>query len=65
MPPLVTHSAEQVAREAYEGFMRGKRVVVPGILNKMIVGIPRLLPRALLLRAVHANQVRAATRERS
>jgi uncharacterized protein len=65
MPPLITHSAEQVARQAYEGFMRGKRVVVPGILNKIIVGIPRLLPRALLLRAVHSNQMRAATRERS
>ena len=62
LPPLITVSAEQVAREAYDGFMRGKRVVVPGLLNKFVVATPRLVPRALLLRLVEANQMRAASR---
>ncbi|HEY7301834.1 MAG TPA: SDR family oxidoreductase [Xanthobacteraceae bacterium] len=62
LPPLITVSTEQVAREAYEGFMRGKRVVIPGLLNKFIVTTPRLIPRALLLRLMEANQMRPARR---
>jgi short-subunit dehydrogenase len=62
LPPLITISAEQVARETYEGFMRGKRVVVPGFLNKFVVATPRLFPRALLVRVIEANQMRAAGR---
>jgi uncharacterized protein len=65
LPPLITCSAERVARDAYEGFMRGKRLVVPGLANRIIVEVPRLLPRALMLKLVHASQMRAAEKERS
>jgi uncharacterized protein len=38
-----------VAREGYEGFMAGHRVVVPGTPNRVTSLLPRLLPRSLML----------------
>ena len=49
---LLARSAEQIAREGYDAFMRGQRVVVPGALNKIAGVLPRFMPRALALRAV-------------
>jgi hypothetical protein len=49
---FVARSAEQIAREGYDAFMRGQRVVVPGIPNKIAGALPRFMPRALVLRAV-------------
>jgi uncharacterized protein len=49
---LLTLSADRVARIGYHGFMRGKRVVVAGTLNKLAVLLLPLMPRALLLRVV-------------
>jgi short-subunit dehydrogenase len=49
---FLTRSAEQIAREGYDAFMRGQRVVVPGIPNKIAGALPRFMPRALVLRAV-------------
>ena len=42
-PPLVTQSAEQVAADGYDGLKAGRRLVVPGIGNKLITScfIPR------------------------
>jgi short-subunit dehydrogenase len=40
--------AKKVARIAYRAFMRGKRIVVPGLLNKMQVFAIRFLPRAII-----------------
>lgn len=52
MFPWMPHTtAEQVAREGWQGFERGKRVVVPGLLNKAIVFLAPRLPRALILAA--------------
>ena len=65
LPPLITCSDERVARETYRGFMRGKRVIVPGLINRMTVALPRLLPRGLVLKLVHANQMRTARRRAS
>lgn len=48
-PPLLNRTAEQVAREGYEGFMTGHRVVVPGRPNRVLTLLPRLLPRGLIL----------------
>jgi len=45
----LTVSAERVARAGYDGFMRGKRVVIPGIGNRVLVLLIRLVPKALLL----------------
>jgi short-subunit dehydrogenase len=48
-PSLLARSAERVAREGYEGLMNGKRVVVPGSANKVLVFLPRILPRTWTL----------------
>ena len=48
-PNLLSRSAERVAREGYEGLMSGKRVVVPGSANKVLVFLPRILPRSWAL----------------
>jgi hypothetical protein len=41
--------ARTVALAAYEGMLRGKAVVVPGILNKLLAVSPRFAPSALAL----------------
>src|SRR5581483_6641996 len=48
-PEYFARSAERVAREGYELFMAGHRVVVPGTPNRIMTLLPRFLPRALLL----------------
>jgi uncharacterized protein len=48
-PAYLNRSAERVAREAYDGFMGGHRVVVPGKPNRILTLLPRLLPRGLML----------------
>jgi len=53
-PRLLARSAERVAREGYDGLMRGRRVVVPGSDNKVAALLPRLLPRGLMLKMVSA-----------
>jgi short-subunit dehydrogenase len=45
-------SAERVAHIGYDALMRGKRVAVAGIGNKIAVAVMRLVPNALLLRLV-------------
>jgi uncharacterized protein len=45
-------SPERVAQIGYEGLMRGKRVVVAGLGNKIAVLLLRFVPHALLLRVV-------------
>jgi hypothetical protein len=53
-PRLLARSAERIAREGYDGLMRGRRVVVPGSDNKVAALLPRLLPRGLMLKMVSA-----------
>ena len=36
-PDILTPSAEQVAEAGYRGLMQGRRTVVPGLVNKLIV----------------------------
>jgi short-subunit dehydrogenase len=55
---LLTVSAERVAEAGYRGLMAGRRVVVPGFLNKVVTFLPRLVPRAWVLEAVYARQRR-------
>ncbi|MGN6573061.1 MAG: SDR family NAD(P)-dependent oxidoreductase [Pseudolabrys sp.] len=47
-PSFLARTAERVAREGYEGFMGGHRVVVPGFPNRVVTLLPRLLPRGLI-----------------
>jgi uncharacterized protein len=42
--------AGRVAQIGYDAFMRGERVVVAGIVNKIAVSLVRFVPNALLLR---------------
>jgi short-subunit dehydrogenase len=46
---LLSLSAERVARIGYDGFMRGKRVVVAGFGNRVAVFLLRIIPNAVLL----------------
>ncbi|MGJ0509781.1 MAG: SDR family NAD(P)-dependent oxidoreductase [Methylocystis sp.] len=55
-PALVP--AEDVARQGYEGLMAGRRIVIPGAVNKAMVWSARLSPRALLLPLLGAAQVK-------
>jgi short-subunit dehydrogenase len=40
-------TAEEVAKVGYEGFLKGKRVVIPGLMNKLGVQSVRLAPRSV------------------
>lgn len=48
-------TADQVARAGYHGLMRGRRVVIPGLPNKIVPWLPRLLPRGMLANRVYAK----------
>lgn len=50
-PALLTMSAGQVAEAGYRGLMRGRRVVVPGLGNKVVTTIVRLAPRPPVIAA--------------
>jgi hypothetical protein len=56
LPPLLTRSAEQVAKDAYRGLAAGRRVVVPGFLNKVVTVLARIVPRRILLEAIDRHQ---------
>lgn len=51
-------SAADVAREGYDGMMAGRRLVVPGLGNKLGVQALRITPRALAARVVRRIQER-------
>jgi uncharacterized protein len=51
----VMHS-EAVARAGYEGMMRGKSVIVPGVVNKIVANSARFTPRGLMTRVVRRVQ---------
>ena len=57
-PPsrLLGRSAQQVAQAGYDGFMAGKRVVIPGVGNKIVSMLPRFLPRTMVLRTLESYQ---------
>jgi short-subunit dehydrogenase len=56
-PPVLAQSPERVAAAGYRGLMRGERVVVPGLANRLVAGlVPRLVPRQVLLAMLEARQ---------
>jgi short-subunit dehydrogenase len=57
LPRRLTRTAERVAREGYEGFLRGRRIVITGGANKLVITLSRLLPRALVLRLAQTYQL--------
>jgi short-subunit dehydrogenase len=58
-PKFIARSAERVARDGYDGFMGGHRVVVPGKPNRIATLLPRLLPRAIMLAMIQWRWNRA------
>jgi short-subunit dehydrogenase len=57
-PGALTQTAETVAEAGFNGLMRNKRMVVPGLGNKLVTLAVRVLPRRLLLRMVDSRQSR-------
>jgi hypothetical protein len=55
-PGRLTQSAEEVAEAGFRGLMRGKRMVVPGLANKVVLLAARFLPRRIVLRLVGGRQ---------
>jgi short-subunit dehydrogenase len=51
-PELLTQPADRVAEAGYRALMRGKALVVPGLLNRLAVALLRFVPRALVLAIV-------------
>ena len=54
-PRSFARTAERVAREGYEGFIAGHRVVAPGTPNRVVTLLPRLLPRGVILGATRSR----------
>jgi uncharacterized protein len=54
LPRLLARSPEFVARRAYAGLMGGRRVVVPGLGNKLLQFLLPLVPHRFLLPGKHA-----------
>ncbi len=52
-------SSADVARAGYEGMKRGRRIVIPGIRNKLLVQSLRISPRRLVTALVRKMQERA------
>jgi short-subunit dehydrogenase len=48
----IAMSSMDVARAGYQGMMRGKRIVIPGLQNKIMVQMVRLGPRKMIADAV-------------
>lgn len=55
-PSLLAQTADQVAKAGYDGFMAGKRVIIPGIGNKIVSLLPRLVPRGFVLNTIASYQ---------
>jgi short-subunit dehydrogenase len=55
---LQVADAAAVARAGYEGFRAGKRIVIPGLINKVGVQSIRVSPRALITKMVKRMQER-------
>ena len=57
--PLAQVSPEEVAEQAIQGMLSGKRGVVPGVVPKIASASGRLLPRSVLLPAIRiGNKLR-------
>jgi short-subunit dehydrogenase len=56
LPRRLVRSAERVARDTYEGFANGRRLIIPGFANKVAAALPRFLPRARVLDVAERHQ---------
>ena len=58
LPGVAVVTAARVAEAGYAGLMAGRMLVVPGLANKAIVLLSRLLPRGMMLAAADKRQKR-------
>ncbi|MBU0712603.1 hypothetical protein KJ762_03030 [bacterium] len=49
-------TAEEVATITYNKFMKGKRIIIPGIMNKVGVFANRLFSRKFMTKVIHKMQ---------
>ncbi|MFY9826708.1 MAG: SDR family oxidoreductase [Thermoanaerobaculia bacterium] len=56
--PIRVMDAATVARAGYEGFRAGRRIVIPGLVNKLVIQSLRISPRGLVTRIVRGLQAR-------
>ena len=61
---LLARTPETVAQAGYDGFMAGKRLVIPGFGNRLVSFLPRLLPRGMVFRAIERYQRGRGVRRR-
>jgi short-subunit dehydrogenase len=54
-PRALTCSAERVAEDGYRGLQEGRRVVVPGVGNRLVTVLAPLLPRRWILQMADAR----------
>ncbi len=47
LPNLMWRSADEVARTGLDGHARGRAVVIPGLVNRVMAASSRIMPRAL------------------
>jgi short-subunit dehydrogenase len=62
---LLNVSAEDVAAAGYAALTQGRRVMVPGLANKLVTMLPRILPRGFFLREVARSQLKQAKAAKS
>jgi short-subunit dehydrogenase len=55
---LLHTAPAEIAAAGYVALMQGKRVMTPGIANKFVTFLPRILPRGFLLRQVALSQLK-------
>lgn len=52
-PQGFLRSAQYVAQQGYDGLMKGKPIVLPGLQNKIVPLLPRFMPRGMLADSVY------------
>jgi uncharacterized protein len=55
---LLSTPPADVAAAGYAALMQGQRVVIPGVANKFVAFLPRVLPRGFFVRAVARSQLK-------
>ena len=55
LPKFMWRTPEQVAEAALQGLEKGRRLVVPGVPNRVVAAIARFSPRPVVLRVMDST----------